>query len=65
MQTVQKVQFKLQELHHLNYDIIVDNHAEVEISNGKLEKQVSDLLAAAPITTIEKVYDKSISNKGG
>ena len=64
IQTVQQVQFKLQELHS-NYDIIVENHANLEISNGKLEKQVSDLQAAAPITTIEKVYDKSISNKGG
>ena len=54
MQTVQQVQKKLQELHS-NYDIIVENHAKLEISNGKLEKQVSDLLAAAPITTIEKV----------
>ena len=64
IQTVQQVQFKLQELHS-SYDIIVENHANLEISNGKLEKQVSDLQAAAPITKIEKVYDKSISNKGG
>ena len=64
IETVQQVQFKLQELHS-NYEIIVENHANLEISNGKLEKQVSDLQAAAPITKIEKVYDKSISNKGG
>ena len=48
MQTVEQVQFKLQEL-HLNYETIVDNHTKLEISNGQLEKKVSDLLAAAPI----------------
>ena len=57
IQTVQQVQFKLQKLHS-NYDIIVENHDDLESSNGKLEKQVSDLKAAAPITTIEKVYNK-------
>ena len=64
IQTVQQVQFQLQELHS-SYDIIVENHADLEISNDKLEKQVSDLQAASPITKIEKVHDKSISNKGG
>ena len=64
MQTTDQVQSKLQEL-HLNYGSIVEDYTELEISNDKLEKQVSNLQAAAPITTIEKVYDKSISNKGG
>ena len=45
MQTTDQVQSKLQEL-HLNYGSIVEDYAELEISHGKLEKQVCDLLAA-------------------
>ena len=46
MQTVEQVQYKLQQL-HLNYETIVEveDHAKLEISSGKLEKKVSDLLA--------------------
>ena len=46
MQKVEQVQYKLQQL-HLNYETIVEveDHAKLEISSGKLEKKVSDLLA--------------------
>jgi hypothetical protein len=44
MQTVEQVQYKLQQL-HLNYETIVEDQAKLEIGSGKLEKQVSDLLA--------------------
>ena len=64
IKTVQQVELKLLEL-SLNNNLIVQNNVELEITNNELEKKVRDLSAAAPINIIEKVYDKSLSNKGG
>ena len=49
----------------LNHNTIVEDNAELEIINNKLEKQVSELLAAATINIIKKTYDNIFTNKGG